>query len=93
MSNYINRETALKIFKQCNEIDSNWTLQRVKNLLTYIYAKNEVEVRHSKWTNGDPICPVCGEDKFKGLDADIWADWKPKYCPNCGTKMEETDGK
>ena len=41
-----------------------------------------------KWINGNPICPCCGEDKFKDLDADIWADWQPKYCPNCGAEME-----
>ena len=39
------------------------------------------------WINGDSICPCCGEDKFKNLDADIWADWQPKYCPNCGSFM------
>ena len=44
--------------------------------------------KKGKWTNGDPICPCCGEDKFKDLDADIWADWQPKYCPNCGAEME-----
>ena len=42
------------------------------------------------WINGDSICPCCGENKFKGLDSDIWADWKPKHCPNCGAKMVET---
>ena len=45
-----------------------------------------------KWTDGDRICPCCGEDKFKDLDADIWSDWKPKYCPNCGAKMQESEG-
>lgn len=44
-----------------------------------------------KWTNGNPICPCCGEDKFKDLDADIWADWQPKYCPNCGAEMQEDE--
>lgn len=44
--------------------------------------------RTGKWTDGNPICPVCGEDKFKDLDADIWADWKPKFCPNCGAEMK-----
>lgn len=38
--------------------------------------------------NGNPICPVCGEDKFKDLDADIWCDWQPDFCPNCGAKMD-----
>ena len=29
------------------------------------------------------------DNKFKNLDADIWADWKPPFCPNCGAPMEE----
>lgn len=45
-----------------------------------------VPVRHGRWECNKP-CPVCGEDRFKGLDADIWADWEPPYCPNCGAKM------
>lgn len=40
-----------------------------------------------EWINGNPICPCCGENKFKDLDADIWSDWQPKYCPNCGADM------
>ena len=45
-----------------------------------------VPVRHGRWECQKP-CPVCGENRFKGLDADIWADWEPPYCPNCGAKM------
>lgn len=48
-----------------------------------------VPVKHGQWENGCPICPVCGMDKFSGLDADVWADWQPKYCPNCGAKMQK----
>ena len=47
-----------------------------------------VPVVHGRWENGCPICPVCGMDKFSGLDADVWSDWKPKHCPNCGAKMD-----
>ena len=48
----------------------------------------EVElVRHGRWKCNKP-CPVCGGDRFEGLDADIWADWEPPYCPNCGAKMD-----
>ena len=45
-------------------------------------------VRHGQWEPGNPICPVCGGNKFKDLDADIWCDWQPDFCPNCGAKMD-----
>ena len=48
-------------------------------------------VVHGKWEPGNPICPVCGENKFKDLDADVWADWQPKFCPNCGALMREVE--
>ena len=47
-----------------------------------------IQVRHGRWIDGDPYCPICKKDKFRGLDADVWADWKPDYCPNCGAKMD-----
>ena len=55
-------------------------------------AADVVPVRHGRWENGNPICPVCGGDKFKDLDADIWCDWKPAFCPNCGAKMDLEEG-
>ena len=45
-------------------------------------------VVHGQWENGNPICPVCGGDKFKDLDTYIWCDWQPDFCPNCGAKMD-----
>lgn len=52
-------------------------------------AADVAPVRRGRWEAGNPVCPVCGENKFKDLDADIWADWTPKYCPNCGSFMLE----
>ena len=60
-------------------------LTNTANLLETIEQKQKT----GHWINGNSICPCCGENKFKDLDADIWADWKPKYCPNCGAKMVE----
>ena len=77
-------------------IDQNIYDYAESNGLSYANMKNYILDTPSvtpirkvgKWENGNPICPCCGEDKFKDLDADIWADWQPKYCPNCGAKME-----
>ena len=51
-------------------------------------AADVAPVQYGQWECQKP-CPVCGEDRFKGLDADIWSDWEPPYCPNCGAKMDE----
>lgn len=59
--------------------------------LAYLALTEKVDsapLVHGRWENGNPICPVCGEDKFKDLDADIWCDWLPPFCPNCGAKMD-----
>lgn len=42
-----------------------------------------------EWEPGNPICPICGKDKFDELDADIWADWMPNFCPHCGAPMTD----
>ena len=60
-------------------------------LIDEIPAADVVPVQNGRWENGNPICPVCGEDKFKDLDADIWRDWLPPFCPNCGAKMDGGD--
>lgn len=51
-------------------------------------AADVAPVVHGKWEPGNPICPVCGNNKFKGLDADVWADWMPPFCPNCGARCD-----
>ena len=53
-----------------------------------IPAADVAPVRHGRWIDGDPYCPICRKDKFRGLDADVWSDWKPDYCPNCGARMD-----
>ena len=61
----------------------------VEHALETLPTADVAPVRHGKWISGNPICPCCGGDKFKDLDADIWADWQPKYCPNCGAMMDK----
>ena len=102
MAEYIERETFLKDIEEryclpCKEDgkDYNGCMCRdcwVDDMLGDVIgepAADVAEVVHAKWENGNPICPVCGENKFKDLDADIWCDWQPDFCPNCGAKMDK----
>lgn len=58
------------------------------DIIKNIPAVDVTPVVHGRWEPGNPICPICGENKFKELDADIWSDWQPPCCPNCGAKMD-----
>ena len=60
----------------------------IEQIIDCAPAADVAPVVHGRWENGNPICPVCGEDKFKDLDADIWCDWLPPFCPRCGAKMD-----
>lgn len=66
------------------------TMKGIK-IINQFPAADVAPVRHGRWINGDQYCPICKKDKFRGLDADIWSDWKPDYCPNCGAKMDLED--
>lgn len=93
MDEYIKREAAIERLKK-NLYASNpgsfsyLCFQDAINSVQEIPAADVEPVRHGRWENGNPICPVCGGDKFKDLDADIWCDWQPAFCPNCGAKMD-----
>ena len=73
----------------CNPFPDGVDAIDIKDVDT-IPAADVAPVRHARWKCNKP-CPVCGEDRFKGLDADIWADWEPPYCPNCGATMKLED--
>ena len=88
MAEYIERESAIAWFMPYvhagESIDADVVISDIKGMK----AADVAPVVHGEWEPGNPICPVCGGDKFKDLDADIWCDWKPDYCPNCGAKMD-----
>lgn len=67
----------------------DWRYEETMRVSSYkvIKINDSDSVVQGQWKDGDAICPICGMDKYSGLDADIWADWQPKFCPNCGAKM------
>ena len=82
MDEYIKREDAIEAVKHA------WAKGlEPSQYIEIIPLADVAPVSHGRWNDGDPYCPICRKDKFMGLDADVWADWKPDYCPNCGADM------
>lgn len=89
MAEYIKKEDIeQKIQDGLNNLVLGHDAIEVLGMIYVMPAADVAPVRHGRWIDGDPYCPICRKDKFRGLDADIWADWQPDYCPNCGAKMD-----
>ena len=88
MDEYIKRETAVRMVMAAKWGDGSDGAMAME-IVASAPAADVAPVAHGRWEPGNPICPVCGGDKFKDLDADIWCDWQPDFCPNCGAKMDE----
>ena len=87
------REEAITILQHLAEIipsgDYQETFKMAVSALRPVSRERVEKVWRGEWEPGNPICPICGKDKFDGLDADIWADWMPSFCPNCGAPMTD----
>ena len=90
------REEAAHILEYSRIVSENFTQEAVT--ATYVMAlaalrgptrEQAEKVWRGEWEPGNSICPICGKNKFDGLDADIWADWMPNFCPNCGAPMTD----
>ena len=86
MAEYIEREAVIRVVNE----QSSFTMTRsgLIDSISKLPVADVAPVRHGQWEPGNPICPICGGNKFKDLDADIWCDWQPDFCPNCGAKMD-----
>ncbi len=88
MAEYIKKEAAIRDLLNDSPEQVSYSREDAADCIRYMDAADVAPVRHGRWECGKP-CPVCGRDRFERLDADIWADWEPPYCPNCGAKMME----
>lgn len=85
----MDRKEAIELIKRhmiIHQIGKYPHIKLGEALSIAIEALQEPEQKKGQWENGEP-CPICGEDRFKDLYADIWADWEPPFCPNCGADM------
>lgn len=92
MTEYIEREAAIRFLLNDSPEQVNYSREDSADCIRYMNAADVAPVQHGRWNDGDPYCPICRKDKFRGLDADIWSDWKLDYCPNCGAKMDGGNG-
>ena len=90
------REEAFKEYKAWRDLGyghstmpSSEVLVMALDALHPITREQVEKVWRGEWEPGNPICPICGKDKFDGLNADIWADWMPNFCPHCGAPMTD----
>lgn len=67
-------------------------------ILPYVQPTIDAEpVQHGKWIYGNDFhwytasCSACGYQRRTDIKATRWNQWK--YCPMCGTKMGDADGK
>ena len=82
----------LRTFKGLGAIVAETLVRFVKKQPTV----DAVEVVHGRWENlgghrkMDLRCSVCNKraSNFVGGYEDWWDLWFPKYCPNCGAKMD-----
>lgn len=90
------REEAFKKYKAWRDLGyghstmpSSEVLVMALDALHPITREQVEKVWRGEWEPGNPICPICSKDKFDDLDADIWADWMPNFCPHCGAPMTD----
>ena len=88
MDEFIEKNVAIARLTALEIGNPRATMTDAKRQIADTRPADVAPVRHGRWEPGNPICPVCGKNKFRGLDADIWCDWQPDFCPNCGAKMD-----
>lgn len=86
MAEYVTKEQVIDWYRPYGQTDEPIPFETLVSDLRDMKTADVAPVRHARWECGKP-CPVCGVDRFEGIDADIWADWEPPYCPNCGADM------
>ena len=89
MKEYIERAALKRELAPYEENDFSQQMDVILAIVDAQPAADVVWVKHGRWEPGNPICPVCGENKFKDLDADVWADWQPKHLP----QLRRSNGK
>lgn len=63
--------------------------EQLKLIVADCPTADVAEVRHGRWRNyeGMLTCSVCGMEFYNDI-MEYTGDEVPRYCPNCGAKMD-----
>lgn len=50
------------------------------------FHADDMPILTGQW-DGAGNCSNCGTNIYKEMDADVWAEYAPPRCPNCGAAM------
>lgn len=88
MAEYISRDTAIARLTRLEVTDKLATMADAKREIADMPAADVTPVRHGRWDDSydgiTPYCTVCGCSHRLMVRT-------PKYCPNCGAKMDGGD--
>lgn len=94
MSDYINRADALaELCYKCTSLRGCGTYHSECDEYKALSSIPAADVRENvcgRWTRsigGQTVCSNCWKCPTDGLDAQIWNDWFPQFCPWCGADM------
>lgn len=90
MAKYIELEDAYKTLSDYYHHSTDNQHMALREALDRVPAADVVERKTWKWEVdevGCGICSACGNFAFETTTHHI-SGWYPRFCPNCGAKME-----
>ena len=93
MAEYIEREMTIRAVLNDYPEQVGYSREDAADCIRYMDAADVAPVRHGRWIDDHDYlkCPECGVMvKWDFTFFDI-GDWN--YCPNCGAKIDEAEGK
>lgn len=91
-------EEIRQIYLEEDTLSSNFAAELIETVqdeyLKYAPTADAVEVVHAHWIEDDlccrRYCSACGFVVHDDACTDMYGDYqiKPKYCPDCGAKMD-----
>ena len=88
MSDYIERQAVIDAFNRAVQNVGILDADDIETVFGMLSSADVVQVRHARWERYSGITIRCSRCEHVIHD---WRLSECKYCPNCGTKMDEEE--